>query len=141
MYGLKTEASFDAAHFLKGYKGKCSNLHGHRWRVVLSVKAEELISEQDIQHSGMIVDFGDLKGDLKHEADLLEHSLIYEKDSLRPTTIAALKEEEFRLVEVAFRPTAENFAKFFFDKMKTYGYKVAQVEVYETPNNCAVYYE
>ena len=35
MYYLKTESSFDSAHFLKGYNGKCRNLHGHRWRVVV----------------------------------------------------------------------------------------------------------
>ena len=42
MYILKTEASFDSAHFLAGYNGKCSNLHGHRWKIVLEVQTEEL---------------------------------------------------------------------------------------------------
>ena len=37
MYILKTEASFDSAHFLAGYDGKCSNLHGHRWKIILEV--------------------------------------------------------------------------------------------------------
>lgn len=37
MYILETEQSFDSAHFLSGYKGKCSNLHGHRWRVVARI--------------------------------------------------------------------------------------------------------
>ena len=50
MYILKTEASFDSAHFLAGYNGKCSNLHGHRWKIVLEVQAEEL--KDDIQHKG-----------------------------------------------------------------------------------------
>ncbi len=59
MYILKTEASFDSAHFLAGYNGKCSNLHGHRWKIVLEVQAEEL--KDDIQHKGMYVDFGELK--------------------------------------------------------------------------------
>ena len=40
MYGLKTESSFDAAHFLTDYHGKCENLHGHRWRVVAYLKQE-----------------------------------------------------------------------------------------------------
>ena len=43
MYILKTEASFDSAHFLAGYNGKCSNLHGHRWKIVLEVQTEELM--------------------------------------------------------------------------------------------------
>ena len=37
MYYLKTEAAFDSAHFLKDYQGKCKNLHGHRWRVIISI--------------------------------------------------------------------------------------------------------
>ena len=51
MYILKTEASFDSAHFLAGYNGKCSNLHGHRWKIVLEVQTEEL--KEDVQHKGM----------------------------------------------------------------------------------------
>ena len=42
MYILKTEHSFDSAHFLAGYEGKCANIHGHRWRVEIEVQAEEL---------------------------------------------------------------------------------------------------
>ena len=41
MYYLKTEQSFDAAHFLKGYAGKCHNLHGHRWRVIVEIQFKE----------------------------------------------------------------------------------------------------
>ena len=62
MYTLKTEHSFDAAHFLYGYEGKCSNIHGHRWRVVAEVSSDEL--ETTGQNRGMYVDFGDLKKDL-----------------------------------------------------------------------------
>ena len=45
MYYLKTESSFDSAHFLKGYDGKCRNLHGHRWRVVVEIAADQLKDE------------------------------------------------------------------------------------------------
>lgn len=45
MYGLKTESSFDAAHFLTDYHGKCENLHGHRWRVVAYLEQAELQTE------------------------------------------------------------------------------------------------
>lgn len=45
MYGLKTESSFDAAHFLTDYHGKCENLHGHRWRVVAYLAQEKLWNE------------------------------------------------------------------------------------------------
>ena len=58
MYYLKTESSFDSAHFLKGYAGKCRNLHGHRWRVVVEIAADQLKDEG--QTRGMLVDFSDL---------------------------------------------------------------------------------
>lgn len=43
MYMLQSEASFDAAHFLKGYDGKCKNIHGHRWRIVVRISGDSLI--------------------------------------------------------------------------------------------------
>lgn len=139
MYYLKAEQSFDSAHFLKNYEGKCSNLHGHRWRVIAEIAGMELSSEK--QTEGMLMDFGEIKEELKKLCDEMDHCLIYEKDSLKPSTIRALKEEEFRLVEVSFRPTAENFACYFFKRLKEKGMPVHRVEVYETPTNCAVYEE
>ena len=77
MYILKTEAAFDSAHFLHGYNGKCSNIHGHRWIIEAEICSEKLIEEG--QTRGMIVDFGDLKRDLKEIADSLDHRLISER--------------------------------------------------------------
>ena len=139
MYTLKTEHSFDSAHFLYGYEGKCSNIHGHRWRVVLKVCTRELQAEG--QAKGMYVDFGDLKRDLREKADFLDHALIIEKGSLKNTTLAALESENFRIIQFDFRPTAENMAKYFYDEMKQMGYQVKSVTVYETPNNAASYEE
>ena len=53
----------------------------------------------------------------------------------------ALQEEGFLMRVVNFRPTAENFARYFYDKFKDYGFNVAEATVYETPNNCASYSE
>ncbi len=139
MYIIKTEQSFDSAHFLSGYDGKCSNLHGHRWRVLVEVCSEHLQEEGQLR--GMVTDFGDIKQDLKDLADYYDHAFIYEKDTLKSLTLQALKEENFRLIEVPFRPTAENFAKHFYGLLREKGYRVKSVEVYETPNNCAIYQE
>lgn len=139
MYTIRTEQSFDSAHFLAGYDGKCSNLHGHRWRIVAKVCSGQLQAEGQLR--GMVTDFGDIKQDLKLLADSYDHALIYEKGSLKERTVAALLGEEFRLIEVPFRPTAENFARHFYGLLREKGYNVAEVEVYETPNNCAIYSE
>lgn len=137
MYILKTESTFDSAHFLSGYEGKCANIHGHRWSVEIEVGCEEL---QPLgSHRGMIVDFSKLKKDLSGITDELDHSLIIEEGSLKQNTLQALREENFRVIEVHFRPTAECFAKFFFDEMSERGYNVLDVTVYETPKNSASY--
>ena len=138
MYQLKTEHSFDSAHFLAGYDGKCGNLHGHRWRVLLTVQSETL--REDRQQKGMCVDFAELKKDLRTELDALDHVLIIEQGSLRESTMKALQEEKFQVVEMPFRPSAENFARYFYELFTLKGYPVAKVEVYETPNNSAVYF-
>ena len=96
---------------------------------------------QDARERGMLVDFGDLKKDLRELADSMDHTLIYEENTLRPKTLEALDEEGFHLVKVPFRPTAENFSEYFFRKMEEKGYPVKRAVVYETPNNCAAYRE
>ena len=137
MYTLQTSASFDSAHFLKGYAGKCSNIHGHRWTVEVTVASEEV--EQEGQICGMVVDFKTLKEELNQLTDGLDHSLIIEEGSLKEKTKEALAEENFRMVELPFRPTADNLAEYFFFRMEEREYQVVLVKVYETPNNCAGY--
>lgn len=139
MYTLKTNSSFDSAHFLSGYEGKCANIHGHRWKVEIEVAGRGL--EQEGNTRGMLVDFSKLKADLAGFTDELDHMFIIEKGTLKPTTLAALHEEGFKLVEVDFRPTAENFSKYFYDKLTQLGYAVVVSTVYETPNNCASFSE
>jgi 6-pyruvoyltetrahydropterin/6-carboxytetrahydropterin synthase len=137
MYILKAEHHFDSAHFLAGYNGKCKNIHGHRWRV--TVETEGTALEETGEKRGMLVDFGDLKRDIRTLADSLDHALIIERNSLREKTIEALNEEGFKIIELDFRPTAENFAKYFYERMSENGYRVRKAVVYETPDNCAAY--
>ena len=132
MYIVKTEDSFDSAHFLARYNGKCRNIHGHRWRVVIEIAGENL-------DDGMVVDFTDIKAALKALTDNLDHSLVMEKDTLKLQTYECLVDEGFRIMIMDFRPTAENFAKYFFDEIKNKGFNIRATEVYETPNNCARY--
>lgn len=137
MYGLKTESSFDASHFLTDYHGKCENLHGHRWRVVAYLEVERLQEEGTCKD--MVVDFGEFKRVLRGLTESLDHRFIVEEGSLSPVTLAALERDGFTLFIVPFRTTAENLAKWFFDALAKEGLPVAQVDVYETPNNCAFY--
>lgn len=129
MHLITSESSFDAAHFLTNYEGKCKNIHGHRWRVVVTIKGELT--------NGMLVDFGDFKKDIKDLCDYFDHSFIVEKGSLDKKLFDLLN-KQFVLIVVEFRTTAENFSKYIFEEMSK-KYSVKEVCVYETPNNCARY--
>ena len=137
MFKLRTSASFDSAHFLSGYEGKCSNIHGHHWVIEAVFSGSQL--QNDGTHRGMLVDFGDIKHEVRAIAQEFDHALIYEENSLKPATVAALKDEDFRLIAVPFRPTAENFSMYFYGLLRDKGMPVTSVSVYETPKNCATY--
>ncbi|AOR23700.1 6-carboxytetrahydropterin synthase QueD [Clostridium taeniosporum] len=139
MYILKAEHSFDSAHFLAGYEGKCGNIHGHRWRVEIEIQGDTLVKGGQLD--GMVIDFGDLKKDVKEMVDHYDHALIIEEKTMREETLGCIKQDGFKVIEVNFRPTAENFAAFFFKTMKNKGYNVKRAIVYETPTNSAVYEE
>lgn len=137
MYGLKTESCFDSAHFLTDYNGKCENLHGHRWKVVAYISVEKLQTEGD--RRDMVIDFDEFKSVLRALTQELDHAFLVEEGSLAPETIRCLEEEEFSLVFFPFRTTSENLARYFYGRLEEAGLPVSQVEVYETPLNCAIY--
>lgn len=146
MYGLKVEEHFDGAHFLTDYHGTCENLHGHRWRVVVSIETKKLQGAKssggdrpDATMRDMVLDFGVFKHEVAAVVDKLDHTFLVEEGSLKPATIAALEGEGFTLSILPFRTTAENLARWFFDRLKERGLPVSQVEVDETPNNRAFY--
>ena len=137
MYELKTEACFDSAHFLTDYYGKCENLHGHRWRMVVYIQTDELQRAGTMKD--MVLDFGVFKRAVRSLADDLDHTFLVEEGSLRPQTVAALEDEGFVLTVLPFRTTAENLARYACERLSDQGLPVSRVDLYETPFNCATY--
>lgn len=96
MYQLEVEDWFSSAHQLRGYKGKCENLHGHNWRVCVCVQGEEL------DHLGMLMDFGDLKRILHELVTVLDHKFLNELppfDQINPTSELLAKHLAQQLAE------------------------------------------
>ena len=100
MFGLKTEASFDSAHFLTDYYGKCENLHGHRWRIEVTLGTDELQDEGTMRD--MVLDFGVFKKAVRDLADEFDHTFLVEEGSLAPETVAALREVGYGMYERRF---------------------------------------
>ncbi len=122
MYDLMIETQFAAAHQLRGYKGKCESLHGHNWRVQVTVSSEKL---DDI---GMALDFHDLKA-MTNEATLtLDHAFL---------------NDVFPFTEI--NPSSENIAKWIYESLKkkveSQQCNMTSVTVWENETASATYYE
>ena len=141
MFILKSETSFDASHYLSGYEGKCSNIHGHRYRLVIKVKGNEL--KESGSNRAMVEDFSYIKSTLKEIHDLFDHKLIIEDNSISKELISFFNNtaQKFEYVLVPYRPTAEEMARDIFNKIKSKGIKICEVELFETPTNSCIYCE
>lgn len=135
MYELEITGEFCAAHFLAGYPGKCKNIHGHTWQVKATILAYTL--EESGPARGMVMDFHKFKTILNDALAKFDHRLIYEKGELSPALKTALDATGFELLEVPYRPTAENLARAIYDDLRAAGLFVGAVEVQETPTNVA----
>ena len=93
MFVLTVEDYFASAHQLRGYKGKCENIHGHNWRVILSVQGEVL------NEIGLLIDFNELKNILKKITGSLDHKNL---NDIEPFTV--------------MNPSSENIAEFIAAK-------------------------
>lgn len=119
MYEVKVIEEFSSAHNLKHYKGKCEELHGHNWRVELS------LHDKTPDKIGMIMDFKDLKAELKKILSLLDHKYLNDLPYFKKKN-----------------PTSENIAYFIHNRIsRTMGNKKMKVSVWETPNSCASFEE
>ena len=126
---------FDAAHVLTNHGGLCKNLHGHTYRVDVSVTQ----SEGDA--SDMVIDFKDLKRIATEVVcERFDHAFIYNTESEGEREIAAVVERYgMRTAPIPFRSTAENLAKLFHGELKSRIPGVTSVKVWETADSCAEY--
>lgn len=141
MFILKSEIEFDAAHYLSGYEGKCANIHGHRYRLVVKVKNVEL--KKIGPSRGMVEDFSFIKKILKEVQNIFDHKLIVEKDEIGSDLINRLEGsmQKFEYVLVPYRPTAEEMSRHIFNIIKEKNINIYEVELFETPTNSCIYRE
>ena len=141
MFVIKNEIQFDTAHYLSSYTGKCSNIHGHRYRLVVELASETLQAEG--QCRGMVADFTDVKQQLRRIAERYDHKLLIEdnEDGRVVADQLAQVPNQFAVVMVPYRPTAEEMSRDIYRQIKNAGYPVHSVELYETPTNSCKYFE
>ncbi len=120
MFSVRIADSFAAAHYLKNYHGKCERLHGHNYKVRITVSGEKL------DEGGMLLDFGVLKNALKSVLSRYDHRNLNEVDEFKDGN-----------------PSAERIAYNIYLHLKKLiekrGIKITLVEVFETEKNLAIY--
>ena len=128
---------FDAAHILTNHQGLCKNLHGHTYRVDISVA----MSTGPVEGSDMVIDFKDLKNIATATiCDRFDHAFMYSTASEGEREIAAVVEKHgMRTVALPFRSTAENLARHFFNLLAPQVPGLSSVKVWETADSSAEY--
>ena len=121
MFEVMIERNFSSAHQLRGYRGKCENLHGHNYKIEIYARGREL------NNIGLLVDFVELKEAADEVVNFLDHRNINE---LEPFV------EELN-------PSAENLARFILERVaRRVGddrVQIYKVRCYETPTSVATY--
>jgi 6-pyruvoyltetrahydropterin/6-carboxytetrahydropterin synthase len=131
MFRVAREIDFCYGHRLLNYDGKCRYLHGHNGRAVIVLEARELDSR------GMLVDFGDIKNELKSWIDeTLDHTMLLCRDD---PILPALQERGERVYVLDVNPTAENIARLIYERAVAVGLPVAEVVLWETEHCHASY--
>ena len=125
MFEVTVEAGFSSGHYLRNYRGKCENPHGHNYRVLVTLAGSEL------DEAGLLLDFKLLKQVMRPVVDYLDHQMI---NDLEPFT--------------TINPSAENLARYFYQEtekqlreMTAGRVRVKDCTLYETDTSFARYYE
>jgi 6-pyruvoyltetrahydropterin/6-carboxytetrahydropterin synthase len=121
MFEVMIERNFSSAHQLRGYKGKCENLHGHNYKIEIYARGREL------DNIGLLVDFGELKEAADEVVQYLDHRNINE---LSP-------------FDVELNPSAENLARYILERVSARvgdeRVQIYKVRCFETPTSIATY--
>jgi len=120
VYEVTIREVFSAAHSLRNYGGKCEELHGHNFKVDVTVEARQL------DQTGLALDFRILKEETRKVLSLLDHAFLNDLEPFRDRN-----------------PSSENIAKFVYEglcqRIQVPGIKVKRVRVWESENACASY--
>jgi 6-pyruvoyltetrahydropterin/6-carboxytetrahydropterin synthase len=138
MLTVTKEFTWEMAHMLSFHKGDCKNLHGHSYKLQVTVRR---VTPQELEGSskGMVIDFSDLKQVVNREiVEALDHSFVYWEDGdIVETSIAAILQANGRkCFRFPFRPTAENmvqdFAAILWEPLQKHGLSLVKLRLYET---------
>ena len=130
--------TFETAHALFGYDGKCKNVHGHSYKLHVTLRGTP-ICDTNSEKLGMVIDFGDLKEIVKKEiVEPLDHSVLLNKNSGHVSLGEILIKEGHKVVFTDYQPTCENMLIDFAGKIQVQlpkNVELVHLKLYETENS------
>ncbi len=136
------EFGFESAHALWNYDGKCKNIHGHSYKLMITVLGETITDSSNIK-LGMVIDFGDLKQIVnQHIVSVFDHALILNTKAPK-TGFNSIPEMFDRMLIVDYQPTCENMVADFariIAKELPQGVALFSIRLYETPTSYAEWF-
>ena len=115
---ITKQFSFETAHALYGYDGKCRNLHGHSYKLSVTVMGTPIADTSHVK-LGMVIDFGDLKKIVKEDIeDVFDHATVFNKNTPHVELAGELEQRGHDVILVDYQPTTENMILDFAERIK-----------------------
>ena len=138
MFKVARKFTFSIAHILDNHDGKCKNLHGHNYKLLIELEGNLIPTGAK---EGMVIDFAELKNIVKEKIiNILDHSFIYNKNSVKESKIAELLEElNSKTFALDGRSTEENIAKYIYETLQKDLTNLSLVRLWETDSSYCEY--
>lgn len=140
---ITKQFNFETGHALYGYDGKCKNVHGHSYKLSVTVIGTP-ISDTDNVKYGMVIDFGDLKAIVKEEiVDVFDHATVFNKNTPHVELAKELQDRGHDVILVDYQPTSEMMVIDFADKIKNRlpeNIQLHSIKLQETDTSFAEWY-
>lgn len=115
---ITKQFSFETGHALYGYDGKCKNVHGHSYKLSVTVIGKPITDSNNVKY-GMVIDFTDLKKIVREEiVDVFDHATVFNQNTPHIELANELKQREHHVILVDYQPTSENMVIDFAEKIQ-----------------------
>lgn len=140
---ITKQFSFETGHALYGYDGKCKNVHGHSYKLSVTVIGKPIDNTSNVKH-GMVIDFSDLKKIVKNEiVDVFDHATVFNKNTPHVELAKELEDRGHNVLLVDYQPTSEMMVIDFAEKIKKHlpqHIKLHSLKLQETETSFAEWY-
>jgi 6-pyruvoyltetrahydropterin/6-carboxytetrahydropterin synthase len=141
---ITKQFNFETGHALYGYDGKCKNVHGHSYKLSVTVIGKPITDNSNVKF-GMVIDFTDLKKIVKEEiVDQFDHATVFNKNTPHVELAKELQSRDHHVILVDYQPTSENMVIDFANKIKSrlpQGIVLHSLKLQETETSFAEWYQ